>query len=125
MKHIIKLAAVLVLALFMKSCYYDNPPVLLPFDCEDVSYSTHVMPIMEASCATSGCHDGTVSPDLRSEVSYKELKNGGFISLISPEESLLFKTVDYRESPMPPGIKLSQTDIDIIYCWITEGAPNN
>jgi len=125
MKYIVKFAFVVVVALFMEACYYDNPPELLPFDCEDVSYSTHVMPIMVASCATSGCHDGTVPPDLRSEVSYNELKNGGFISLVNPDESTLFKTVDWQESPMPPGVKLTQTNIDIIYCWITEGAPNN
>ncbi|MDX1685495.1 MAG: hypothetical protein R3275_09675 [Saprospiraceae bacterium] len=126
MKQIIRLCAVFFLAIGIQSCYYDNPPELLPFDCEDVSYSTHVQPIFNNSCATNGCHDGTTPPDLRSESSLNELRSQGYINLVTPEESVLYKTVDFQENPMPPGgPKLSQTNIDIILCWIEAGARNN
>ena len=120
-----RLGAILLLVIGLQSCYYDNPPELLPFDCEDVSFITHVQPILTNSCATTGCHNGTTVPDLRGENAWNKLREG-YINLVNPEESILFRTVDFQENPMPPGgPKLSQTNIDIIQCWIEAGARNN
>ena len=112
--------------ILIESCYYDEPPQPLPFDCNEVSYSTHIIPIFEASCSTSGCHDGSRIPDLRSEVSWNKLVSGGYVNLVVPEESSLFKTVEYIENPMPPsGIQLSDLNRELILCWISEGALND
>ena len=112
--------------LALESCYYDDPPVALPFDCYEVSYSTHIIPILEASCSTSGCHDGSVIPDLRSDVAWNKIVSGGFVNLSVPSESSLFETVEYIENPMPPGgLQLSALNRELILCWISEGALNN
>jgi len=108
------------------SCFYDNPPQLVPFDCADVSYSTHIQPIWDSKCATTGCHDGNREPNLLSEVSYVNLTAGGYVDLNIPEESSLFKSVDFIENAMPPGgPKLPTQDIELVRCWISEGALNN
>lgn len=110
----------------LDSCYYDDPPEALPFDCGEVSFSTHIVPILEASCATSGCHDGSRVPDLRANVSWNKLVSGGYVNLSVPEESTFFKTVEYIENPMPPGgIQLSELNRELILCWISEGALND
>ena len=112
--------------LTLESCYYDDPPQPLPFDCHEVSYSTHIVPILEASCATSGCHDGSIVPDLTSDVSWNKIVSGGYVNLSVPEESSFFKTVEFIESPMPPGgIQLSALNRELILCWISEGALND
>lgn len=110
----------------LQSCFYDNPPELVPFDCADVSYSTHIQPIWDSKCATSGCHNGTREPNLLSAGSWNNLVGGGYIDLNVPTESRLYKSVTFTENPMPPGgPKISPLEIEVIQCWIAEGGLNN
>ena len=121
MKNIIRLGAVFLLAIGIQSCYYDNPPEL-SFECEDVSFNTHVQPMLNASCATSSCHDGTYAPDLTEGNAWNALR-GGYINLINAEESVLIH--ELATGSMPPGQRFSQDNIDIIQCWIESGGLNN
>ena len=114
-----------VVALCFSACYYDNPPELSPVDPEDVSYGTHIAPIIESSCATTACHDGTVSPDLRAELAYSNIVNGGLVNLTVPDDSRLYRIVEWLETPMPPGLKLSELDRLLILYWIENGALHN
>jgi len=108
------------------SCYYDNPPEPLPIDPDQVSFRTHILPVLTKSCATSNCHDGTREPSLLEDVAWKNLTGGGYVNLVFPEESTLYRAVDYRENPMPPGgPQLSQLNRDLILIWIEKGAPND
>lgn len=126
MKNLIQITALCALLLGLPSCFYDHPPELVPFDCAEVSFVTHIQPILDARCATSGCHDGNIPPTLTAEVSYNTLVGGGFVNTQLPDESFLLKTVRFEESPMPPGgPKISQLDIELIRCWISEDVPNN
>lgn len=126
MKRILYLSVVVAAIAVLHSCYYDNPPDLVPFDCEEVSYVTHIQPIWDARCATSGCHDGNREPNLTAEVGYTELTAGGYVNTAVPEESSLWKTVNFERNPMPPGgPQLSDRDLAIILCWLEVGAPNN
>lgn len=122
MKAVMTAASVLLIS----ACYYDKPPVLIPFECDEVSYSTHIQPIWDNSCATSGCHNGTTEPNLSDGVSLNALLSGGYVNTLLPEESSLYHSVDFISNPMPPGgPKLSDQQIELILCWISEGAPNN
>ena len=126
MKNIL-IAFILLFCLgILNSCYYDEPPKPLPFVCAEVSYSTHIMPIFENLCSTSGCHDGTREPNLEAEVSWNALRSGGYINTTNPEVSSLYRAVDFLENPMPPGgPKLTDLNIELILCWMSEGALNN
>jgi len=116
---------ILFLGIFF-SCYYDNPPEPLPIDPEQVSFKTHILPILENSCSTSNCHDGTREPNLLNEVAYKNLTAGGYVNLLFPKESSLYKAVDFQENAMPPGgPQLPALDIELILIWIQKGAPND
>jgi hypothetical protein len=126
MKNILHISAVVLSIFLFSSCYYDHPPEGLPFGCDEVSYSTHIVPILEAYCSTSGCHDGSVKPDLRENVSWNSLVSGGFVNLTVPEASILYEDVEFIGNPMPiGGAQLSELNRQLILCWISEGAKNN
>jgi len=76
-----------------------------------VSYQNQVSTIIETNCAISGCHSGRVSPDLTT------------FSLIQSNASRIKARTQNRS--MPLGRTLSQEEIDLIACWVDDGALNN
>ncbi len=74
------------------------------------SFSATINPIISGNCATSGCHNGSRSPNL---TSYSAIKANG---------SSIVSAINQN---MPPGGGLSQTQINQITCWVNDGAPNN
>ncbi len=75
------------------------------------SWETQIKPIMETSCAKSGCHNGSSRPDLRT------FQNAKFYA-----KSIKSKTQD---KSMPQEGTLTQQQIDLIACWVDDGAINN
>jgi hypothetical protein len=76
-----------------------------------VSYASSISPIIQAKCATASCHGGSIAPDFRT------------FSVIKANASKI-KTVTSNNS-MPPGNPLTPTEIELIDCWVSDGAPNN
>lgn len=74
------------------------------------SFATDISPIIKSYCATSGCHNGSRSPNLSS------------YSNISANASSIVGAIN---SNMPPGQRLTSTQIAKITCWVNNGAPNN
>ena len=113
-----------VLAAVITGCYYD---VVQPIDPnkppEYVSFSGDLQPIFDQNCNTSGCHDGSHSPNLKAEVSYNELVTGGFVNTTIPEKSTLYTVL--QGGIMPPTGKLPPDEIQQVLDWIKLGAPNN
>ena len=115
-----------ILILSLAACYYENPPEPLPIEPEDVSFSTHILPILVNSCALVECHDGTVPPDLSFDKAFNSLRSGGYCNSTFPKESILYKSVDYSGGlSMPPSGQLSPLDRELILIWIQKGAPND
>lgn len=107
-------------------CYKD---VILPNAAVDpdgppqaVSYKTDLEPIFVSQCAKSGCHvAGIKKPNLTSPNSYQAIVNGGYVNLIVPKESLLYKEINGGMKEYIP----SASDRQKVYDWIRNGAPNN
>jgi len=76
-----------------------------------ISYEATIKPIIETNCAISGCHNGSVSPDLRT-----------FGSIQASASRIKARTSDRS---MPRGRTLTQTQIDQIACWVDAGAVDN
>jgi len=76
-----------------------------------ISYETTIKPIIETNCAISNCHNGNVSPDLRT-----------FDIIKSRAERIKARTANRS---MPRGRTLTDAQIDQIACWVDDGAPNN
>lgn len=111
----------------MYSCYYEYPPTPLPIDPEDVSFKTHILPILASKCGTSQCHDGTKEPDLTADHAYNSLKSGGYYNLTFPHESILYISLNEGINGllMPPSGSLTELEKELILLWITKGALND
>lgn len=89
--------------------------------------------IFTPTCATSSCHGGPQSPSLSAGASFSSLVNVpstqsslDFVEPGDPDNSWLVRKVEGNgTSRMPVGGMLSQSQIDSIRTWISEGALNN
>lgn len=112
-----------LLLAFFYGCYNDNAEDLYPSttgcDTSSVTYAGTVKPIMDASCATSGCHQG-VSP-----TGYDLSTYAGVLAVAQNGE--LVESIEQTGSnPMPQGAaKLDDCAIAKIRTWVNNGAPNN
>ncbi|MEJ1239921.1 hypothetical protein WBG78_17410 [Chryseolinea sp. T2] len=88
-----------------------NLSVTVPRAFSGVSWENDVRPIIVKSCALSGCHNGDSRSDLR------VFDNAKFYAA-----SIKSKT---RDRSMPREGTLKQSEIDLISCWVDDGAVAN
>jgi hypothetical protein len=122
---IISLTAILLIT-GLSGCYKDiidpGPDPNAP--PQFVSFKDDLIPIFTTNCALSGCHDGLAhNPALTTDKAYSAITSGGYISLTAPSTSILYGEV--KSGSMPPTGPLKATDVQKIYDWIRNGAPNN
>ncbi|MGI9544000.1 MAG: hypothetical protein ACR2MX_12155, partial [Cyclobacteriaceae bacterium] len=112
------------------SCYYDEPPQPVPIDPDLVFFSSSIVPILDRSCNNPGCHsaaDDDPAPDLTAANAYDQLLGGGYVNTTLPESSTLYLRVTGTSAGplMPPGGRMSPTDLELILIWIKKGALND
>lgn len=89
-----------------------NLNISIPQGFTGTSWANDIKPILEKECAISGCHNGTSrSNDFRN-----------FNSAKSFATSIKSKTQDRS---MPFDGTLTQNQIDLIACWVNDGALEN
>lgn len=118
---------------FLYSCEKDNYfiPKETPVDPNvQVSFAADIQPIFDASCATSGCHDGqNDDPNLTPGNAYAGLFDTGDIDTLVAENSKLYKRVaNISGNLMPPlssGGQLPSNQVNLILLWIQQGAKDN
>jgi len=76
-----------------------------------VSLKNNIMPIISSNCAISGCHNGSQFPNLTTSTAV--INNASSIKSLTASGS------------MPRNGSLVQSDIDLIACWVNDGAQNN
>jgi len=76
----------------------------------NASFQNDINPIIANYCATSGCHNGSRSPNLSSYTG------------ISNNASSIVNSISRN---MPPGGRLTVQQMALITCWVNAGAPNN
>jgi hypothetical protein len=96
-------------------CKYDKLDKLDVCDTNDVKYSTVIGPIIQANCATPGCHAGpSYTGDFSTYAGVKvRVDNGTFKS----------RVIDVHA--MPPVNKLSDCDYKRLKAWYDAGALDN
>ncbi len=99
---------------------------------KDVSYSQHIQPLFNVSCAIAGCHDNaTAAGGLRLTSWVNTTANPQVVFPYEPDNSILVWAVEGNTSatPMPPingnVMPLTRNQIQGIRTWIAEGAKNN
>jgi hypothetical protein len=115
-----------VLLFMLTGCYSDQ---VLPMDpvviVGEVSFKEDLIPIFNNDCNGSGCHNGSVKPNLLPANAYSSLLNGGYINKTDPSASSLYKwmTGD-KGTPMPPAGTNATYNAKVL-AWIEQGALNN
>jgi uncharacterized membrane protein len=111
----------IIAAALIQSCYYDKEELLYPgsnaaVDCTTINakFSADIQPLMTSKCATSGCHDATAAGGLT-------LQN--YTQISSVKDRINARAV--VEKTMPSSGPLATAEINIIKCWIENGALNN
>jgi len=128
-KIIIATLIITTLVVTMPACYKtvtvleDNTPAVT----KTVSFSQDLVPILTSSCAKSGCHNGSVSPNLTASFAYTALLNGNYINTSDPEKSEVYLWLTGKEAaPMPLGAPNNPSNINgLMLAWIKQGAKNN
>jgi hypothetical protein len=79
----------------------------------NTSYGADILPIMANSCAINGCHDGSNST----------LPNFNNLIEVQANASMIKSRTQSRN--MPKTGSLTQDQIDLIACWVDDGALEN
>lgn len=125
MKNQYKIIILIMMGLFLNSCYYDSFPEDVVDIPDEVSYMDDIMPLWEGQCYN--CHKGNTPPDLSPENSFDSLLNG-YVEPGNAEESLLYQSLIHSggASPMPtPVEKWPASKTELVKTWIDQGALNN
>lgn len=115
------------LAVFVvASCTTDVLPEPTELPCDDVmpTYVTDIEPIIEASCAYSGCHLGT-APGIYTSYDgvLPQLEAGSFRERVitMQADQNLGMPPDYAPADRPAD--LTEDELRIIQCWLDAGFP--
>lgn len=117
---------VISLIALLVSCKYDDVLPPEPDPGIQISFTQDIIPIFNASCNQSGCHNGAgPSPDLRAEVAYESLFSGSLIDTLQPENSELYLWMSGAKGlPMPvQGVNAGY--VATVLQWIEQGALSN
>jgi len=116
---------------FLFGCSKDDNPTsasTIVFPDANVSYSQHVQPLFNTTCALSGCHDDATRQSNLSLTSYQNATaRPGIIVPGNADGSILVQRIDGRLQPQMPYQRqpLNSNQINGIKKWINEGAKNN
>ena len=92
-----------------------------PIDCGGINptYSADIKPILDASCAKSGCHDAITQEDGKNLSNYTE-------ALVISQTPEFLGAIQHKSgfTPMPhDGPKLADDKIQLLTCWVRNGSP--
>lgn len=111
----------LCLSAFIMACGGEDEPTPTPVTCdtEDITYTNYAKDILDASCATSGCHNNT---SFASGFSLEDYDNT--VLALAFNRTIGSINHDSGFSPMPKGAsKLDDCTIEKLTVWIDNGAP--
>lgn len=93
-----------------------NQSAPLTFDCSGVNaeYTRDIAPIIQQSCAISGCHDANSTNAGGPFTNFSQVKNRA--------QDIKGQVVNRL---MPQNSSLDTNKIKLIACWVDSGAPSN
>jgi mono/diheme cytochrome c family protein len=101
----------------------------LPCDPDTVYFQNAVLPLLQSTCATTGCHDAISHQEGVNLTTYQSVMQTGEVTPFQPGESKIWEAINNNEPddrmPPPPAPPLNADQKQIIYKWILQGALNN
>lgn len=125
-KKIMVFLAAFTMLLFI-GCYKDKTVL---FDTGEeitrpVSFNAEIIPILNNSCNTSGCHStGGIAPDLSAANAYLSL-TGSYVNTGDPQASSLYLWMTGKKGTPMPTSGINKDYNALILAWIKQGAKNN
>lgn len=110
---------IIVLGTIFSSCVFENEEVLYGHtfcDTSNVSFATHIFPLIQSSCATSECHSPSGSGN-------GWFENYAQIKVKVDDGSFPYRVLELKD--MPPTTPLTACELAKISRWLENGAPNN
>lgn len=120
MRYLILFIAILVYFTSCKKGKAADPREGESSNCDTISFANDILPIMQNSCAFSGCHSTASAQDGVALSNYNEVNAVSSSRLIGS----IKHTAGFDAMPQGGG-KIPQGKIDTIQCWIDQGKLNN
>lgn len=119
-----------ILYLFTLSACSDTTitsPEQIQFPAQNVSYQQHVKPLLELTCAFSGCHDSETAAAGVDVTGYFQLTSrAGLIIPGKPDNSLLNQILEGKQGHVLTfQRRISEAQKRGVRQWVQEGALNN
>lgn len=127
MKIILILLVSSLSTIVFNSCYYNKKDILYPdgnIPCDAtaaVKFSSDVLPVMNVSCNSSGCHNTSSAAAGIILDTYAGVKNQAINGRLMGS---INQTSGYSSMPKG-GAKLNNCTLTKIQQWINDGTPNN
>ncbi len=107
----------------------DDSTQVAECDPDTVYFQNEVLPLLQSSCGTMGCHDAGTATDGVILTDYENIINTGDVEPFDAEDSEIYEMITETDEddrmPPPPNSRLSQDQINVIATWINQGALNN
>ncbi|MDZ7777112.1 MAG: c-type cytochrome domain-containing protein [Bacteroidales bacterium] len=107
----------------------DDSTQVAECDPDTVYFKNEILPLLQSSCGTTGCHDAATATDGVILTDYENIMNTGDVEPFDAADSDIYEMItdneDDERMPPPPNSRLSQEKIDRIAAWINQGALNN
>lgn len=132
-----EIIGIILFLLILASCKHEIPVQVIETpvsgggqscSIDTVYFQNKVLPLINSSCAMSGCHDAITHKDGVNLSTYGNIMATGGVRPGNPANSKLYKVLNETggdRMPPPPAAAFTQTQKDIIYKWILQGAKNN
>lgn len=88
-----------------------------------ICFERDILPIFNSKCAMSGCHDAGTSAEGYTLDNYKNIVSDGIVAG-KPNKSEVYESIADGEMPPKKSTQLSESEKQLIYDWIAEGAKN-
>lgn len=109
---------IIMVSFYLVSCKKEAVDM---FDCSGLSptYTADIKPILDASCAKSGCHDATTAQNGVNLSTYASA------SAVSQQDRFLGVIQHRAGFPQMPddGPKLPASEVELLTCWVQSGSP--
>ena len=106
----------------------NSPEISYLCDSDTVYFVNDIQPLLNSTCATTGCHDDQTAEDDIRLTSYINIIQSGEVKPFRPEDSEIYEVL-FEEGddlmPPPPQSPLSASQKEMIRTWIMQGAKNN
>lgn len=98
-------------------------------DPDTVYFKNEILPLLQSSCGTTGCHDAASATEGVILTDYASIIETGDVEPFEPDNSEIYEKIVEAEAedrmPPPPNNPLKQEQINMIATWINQGALNN